>query len=278
MREHWPTIQGRLIERVDPHGEVFDGRTFKADRWTKYLIRHDIAWPRLPSGKLALDDETFRQMAKRHPKLVGKWRELRHTLGQMRLTDLCVGSDGRNRTLLSPFQSRTGRNQPSNSRFIFGPSAWLRSLIKPSEGRAIAYVDWSQQEFGIAAAFSQDDNMRKPIARVTRIWHLQSKPMRSLPMPPNIHTRRSERYSRRVRWASNTEWGPSLCPMVSVNRRCWTGIATAPPSNVSKVLAMVRVGGRPCDVVPIPSNRIRLAVACWIRREPEIFGELPMPG
>ncbi|MEI8213634.1 MAG: DNA polymerase [Planctomycetota bacterium] len=159
LREHWPTIQTQLIERVDPRGEVFDGRTFKADRWERYLIRHNIAWPRLPSGALALDDETFRQAAKRHPMLVGKWRELRHTLGQMRLSDLAVGSDGRNRCLLSPFQSRTGRNQPSNSRFIFGPSAWLRSLIKPEEGRAIAYIDWSQQEFGIAAAFSQDANM-----------------------------------------------------------------------------------------------------------------------
>ncbi len=159
LREHWPTIQEKLIERVDPCGDVFDGRTFKADRWARYLVRHNIAWPKLPSGSLCLDDETFRQAAKRHPVLVGKWRELRHTLGQMRLADLAVGSDGRNRCLLSPFQSRTGRNQPSNSKFIFGPSAWLRSLIKPTEGRAIAYIDWSQQEFGIAAAFSNDPNM-----------------------------------------------------------------------------------------------------------------------
>lgn len=113
----------------------------------------------LPSGRLALDNESFRQMAKRHPRLVGKWRELRHTLGEMRLESLGVGADGRNRCLLSPFASRTGRNQPSNSGFIFGPSAWLRSLIKPTEGNAIAYVDWSQQEFGIAAAFSGDGNM-----------------------------------------------------------------------------------------------------------------------
>jgi DNA polymerase I len=122
-------------------------------------VRHDIAWPRLPSGSLALDDETFRQMAKRYPSLVGKWRELRHTLGQMRLESLAVGADGRNRCLLSPFASRTGRNQPSNSKYIFGPSNWLRSLIKPTAGNSIAYVDWSQQEFGIAAAFSQDGNM-----------------------------------------------------------------------------------------------------------------------
>jgi DNA polymerase I-like protein with 3'-5' exonuclease and polymerase domains len=61
--------------------------------------------------------------------------------------------------LLSAFGSRTGRNQPSNSRFIFGPAVWLRGLIQPGPGRAVAYVDWEQQEFGIAAALSGDPAM-----------------------------------------------------------------------------------------------------------------------
>jgi DNA polymerase I-like protein with 3'-5' exonuclease and polymerase domains len=54
---------------------------------------------------------------------------------------------------------KTGRNTPSNSKFIFGPSTWLRGLIKPEPGMAISYVDWSQQEFGIAAALSGDEAM-----------------------------------------------------------------------------------------------------------------------
>jgi DNA polymerase I-like protein with 3'-5' exonuclease and polymerase domains len=33
---------------------------------------------------------------------------------------------------------------------------WLRELIKPPPGYGVAYVDWSQQEFGIAAALSGD--------------------------------------------------------------------------------------------------------------------------
>ena len=98
-------------------------------------------------------------MARRYPNEVGPIRELRHALGQMRLNELAVGSDGRNRCLLSPFRSRTGRNQPSNSKFIFGPSAWLRSLIQPQPGTALAYIDWSQQEFAIAAALSGDTAM-----------------------------------------------------------------------------------------------------------------------
>ena len=77
----------------------------------------------------------------------------------MRLSDLAVGHDDRNRTMLSAFRSITGRNQPSNARFIFGPSAWLRGLIKPPPGHGVAYIDWAQQEFGIAAALSGDPMM-----------------------------------------------------------------------------------------------------------------------
>jgi hypothetical protein len=61
--------------------------------------------------------------------------------------------------MLSAFGSKTGRNQPSNAQGIFGPATWLRSLIKPAEGYGVAYIDWSQQEFGIAAALSGDTNM-----------------------------------------------------------------------------------------------------------------------
>src|SRR5205085_503441 len=80
-------------------------------------------------------------------------------LGQLRLNELAVGPDGRNRCLLSAFGARTGRNQPSNSKFIYGPAAWLRGLIQPQPGRAVAYIDYEQQEFGIAAALSGDPAM-----------------------------------------------------------------------------------------------------------------------
>jgi DNA polymerase I-like protein with 3'-5' exonuclease and polymerase domains len=37
---------------------------------------------------------------------------------------------------------------------------WLRGLIKPPPGHAVAYIDWSQQEIGIAAALSGDPALR----------------------------------------------------------------------------------------------------------------------
>ena len=109
---------------------------------------------------VALDDDTFREMARTYPA-VAPVRELRTTLSQLRLNELAVGSDGRNRCLLSAFASKTGRNQPSNSRAVFGPSTWLRCLIRPGPGRAVAYVDWSQQELAIAARLSGDPRMQE---------------------------------------------------------------------------------------------------------------------
>ena len=97
-------------------------------------------------------------MARAHP-IIAPLRELRGSLSKMRLSDLAVGQDGRNRTMLSAFRARTGRNQPSNTKFVFGPAVWLRSLIKPPPAYGIAYIDWKQQEFGIAAALSADQKM-----------------------------------------------------------------------------------------------------------------------
>jgi hypothetical protein len=158
IETHWGHIQDALIAQIDASYGVYEGRTFKAENWADYLRREGIPWPRLPTGLLELKDDTFKQMARIYPK-VAPMRELRSALSEMRLLNLTVGQDGRNRCLLSPFASKTGRNQPSNSRFIFGPSVWLRGLIKPTEGFCLAYIDYSQQEFGIAAALSGDEKM-----------------------------------------------------------------------------------------------------------------------
>lgn len=160
FRERWDAIKAGLIHSVDPDSLVYVDGVFGRERWSNLLARHHIPWPRDPmTGRLLLDDDTFRQQAKAHPKVVAPYHELRATLSRLKLNSLAVGSDGRNRTMLSPFGSATGRNQPSNSKFIFGPSTWIRGLIKPSEGRAIAYIDWAQQELGIAAALSGDEKM-----------------------------------------------------------------------------------------------------------------------
>jgi hypothetical protein len=158
LRRYWVPIQDKLIARIDVDYHVFEKCTFKLERFEAWLTLAGIPWPRLESGRLDLSDDTFRQMARIYPA-VSPLRELRSSLADLRLNDLAVGPDGRNRTILSAFRARTGRNQPSNSRFIFGPSVWIRSLIKPPPGMAMAYIDFEQQEFAIAANLSGDSNM-----------------------------------------------------------------------------------------------------------------------
>jgi len=159
LNNNWPKIQDDLIDEIDSDYGVFVGRIFNRSHFAAYLIRNNISWPRHPSGALNLDDDTFREMARSNPK-IAPLRELRVAMGQMYLPDLAVGVDGRNRCVLNAFHARTGRNQPSNSKFIFGPAVWLRGLILPEPGWGLAYIDWAQQEFGIAAALSGDPNMQ----------------------------------------------------------------------------------------------------------------------
>lgn len=156
LNANWDTIKLKLIAKVDTQYGVYVNGTFKEALFETYLSHKQIPWPRLDSGRLALDRDTFSNMSKRYPA-VQPLHELRKTLGELKLNKLAVGRDSRNRTILSPFAARTGRNQPSTTKFVFGPAKWVRGLIKPAEGMALAYCDWSSQEIAIAAALSGDE-------------------------------------------------------------------------------------------------------------------------
>jgi DNA polymerase-1 len=148
----WDSIKRGLIDEVDADFHVYEDGVFRQVLFEKLLGRHNIPWPRLESGSLDLSDDIFRSQAKSYPTIISPLRELRHTLSELRLNRLSIGEDGYNRAILSAFRARTGRNQPSSARYIFGPSAWIRGLIKPKLGTGLAYIDWSGQEIGIAGA------------------------------------------------------------------------------------------------------------------------------
>lgn len=160
LRSRWEGLKNDLIHEIDANYHVYENGSFREHLWEDYLREKGIPWPRLPSGRLRLDDQTFKSIAQSYPE-VQPVRDLRYILGQLKLHDIAVGSDGRNRALLSPFGTKTGRNSPSTVRFIFGPAVWLRSLIRPEPGMALAYIDYEQQEFGIAAALSGDSRMQE---------------------------------------------------------------------------------------------------------------------
>jgi hypothetical protein len=155
---HWSAMQQEIIRTVDARYGVYSGTHFDERLFDAYCLRENIIWPRFPNGRPILRADTMRDMARVYPQ-IDDLRELRSTISKLRLHSLAIGEDGHNRASLWPFCSKTGRNQPSNSEFIFGPAKWIRFFIQPPPGRALIHRDYCQQEVIIAAVLSQDPSL-----------------------------------------------------------------------------------------------------------------------
>jgi len=69
LNEYWELLKVALIAQVAKEFSVFEGTTFKMDRFEALLQERGVAWPRTESGRPALDVETFRQQVRVHPWL-----------------------------------------------------------------------------------------------------------------------------------------------------------------------------------------------------------------
>ena len=149
LRRHWAAIQDRLIADIDADYGVYDGRTFKVDRFEAFLIRAGIPWGRTETGRLELNDGAFRQAAKAHP-IISPLRELRSALGEMRLSDLAVGEDGRNRT--EPFTVLL------SSEVRHSDSVGLVQIKKPGVGAA-SQIPWRYVEQAACRSFRDEQGL-----------------------------------------------------------------------------------------------------------------------
>jgi DNA polymerase I len=164
----WSAVRDDMVPTVDADYNVYVRNAagdwvFSTERWIAYLKREGLfeLWPKLESGALNMKRKTFENMSRGFPQLEAL-RQLRHARDKMRRIKLAVGgADGRNRTVLWPFKSKTSRTQPKASLWIFSPAVWLRSLIKPAPSMAVAYIDCSAMEFLLAA--SQSDGHCGPV-------------------------------------------------------------------------------------------------------------------
>jgi DNA polymerase I-like protein with 3'-5' exonuclease and polymerase domains len=165
------------IRKHDPEFEIYTPKgVFNTKQFTAYLDRRGLLadWPKTPKAKQpSVKDDVLRDLATAHagqgdiPKLV----ELFSTVNLLKNFNLDVGDDGRHRTtFFKAFESKTSRNQPDGS--VFGRSKWVRGLIKPTPGRAVAYLDWSSMEVGVGAWLSQDPELLKAYASGDAHMHL----------------------------------------------------------------------------------------------------------
>ena len=202
LRDGYTGIQDQLIAAVDVDYGVYEGRTFKADRFDVWRKAHGLPWPLLESGRLNLSDDAFRQMAKAYP-IVSPLRELRSSLAELRLNDLAVGHDGRNRCLLWPFGARSSRNTPSATKFIFGSSVWLRGLVKPPPIMGSRTSTGHSRNLASLLRCRETRRCSKPTGRVTCTWRSRSRPVRSRQTPPVKRMKRSASNSSNAFWLPN---------------------------------------------------------------------------
>ena len=158
---HWKEVIGRYVERKDPLG-LWRGGKFSEARFADFLESLGLLedWPEDEErpGHLDLDNETLKEAERHHPAM----RMIRHLLKverRMSPQRLRVGQDGRARARTNPFGTKTGRDAPSSAEFLLNLPKMTRCLISPSNGMALARVDISSADFGIAAYKSGDAKM-----------------------------------------------------------------------------------------------------------------------
>ncbi len=181
-----------MIAEVDREYGVYHGTIFKQDMFVDYLEANRMQWPFLDGGAPQLDKDTFRSMSKNSPAD----HQARAGAKDGRQTPSVLAECRRRRSqpmLLSPFQSKTGRNQPSNSRFVFGLSKWLRGLVTAPPGYGLLQCDWSQQEHAIAGSLSGDHRLirsyefGRSLSRICEARGLGSRrAQRKQRIPPNV--------------------------------------------------------------------------------------------
>jgi DNA polymerase I-like protein with 3'-5' exonuclease and polymerase domains len=142
---------------------------FKVDRFKEMLERLNLlgSWPRTNTGMPSIESESIESF-RFHPS-IEKLHQTRKTISSLRsISDESngklltrIGKDHRLRSFFGPFGTQTGRNAPKAGHFVLAMSNWLRVLIRPPVGKCITGIDYSSQEFAIAASLSRDQNMMK---------------------------------------------------------------------------------------------------------------------
>jgi hypothetical protein len=163
VQENKQAVITELLRQFDPsYGDeepiyTPDGH-FQYARFEQWLARTGVAaWPRLESGQLDLEGDSFRIMSY-VPGIEGL-HALRDSLRIVANAKLAIGPDGRNRPKLFPLCTATGRNAHSGS--LYNAHAGMRSFMRWPEDRIGVYLDWRSQEVGIAAALSEDATLTR---------------------------------------------------------------------------------------------------------------------
>jgi hypothetical protein len=157
-KQYAPVILPKMREDLNRKlgAEVYFAGVFKRRTMLRLMQQHNIPIPIDPkTGNESCATKLIKGMIETYP-LLKDYYEDKRMIDAIKNLKLEIGSDGRNRTWLNPFGTKTGRNNPSTNKEILGLPHPMRSFIKPGPGIAVATLDIGNEEIGIAAALSGD--------------------------------------------------------------------------------------------------------------------------
>jgi len=155
FEDEYKTGIHRWDRNGDPH---FTNRGYTA--WVRGMGFNEDTWP-IDGGRASADEKlVLKPMALLYADtlpVIEQYRQLRKFLTLAKSDfKFPVGPDGRNRCSLNPFKARSSRSQPATSESIPNATKALRSLLAPRECEVLNHRDWSNAEYGIAAALAGD--------------------------------------------------------------------------------------------------------------------------
>jgi hypothetical protein len=176
-RNHWEAVD-ELVQALNEEYVFYEKKrkrksdlkgywSFTYKRFAGWVEENslDVSWPRTDTGNYSTKSEVLKEYS--GIDIIDKLRDTQKSIKHINWFResayeqfaQSVGSDGRLRTFFGVFGTQTGRNAPSAKRFPFAMSKWLRCIVQPEPGKAITEIDYSNEEFIIAAFKSEDQNM-----------------------------------------------------------------------------------------------------------------------
>lgn len=132
----------------------------------RYAESNQLPWDRTKTDRVIMRADYLDTFVKSSPELKA-FKECRDLIIQLRKNRWTEGNakdhqrpliqDGHVKAVSLPFYAKTGRSQPIVNRgHILNARPFIRTAIRPPEGKVICGLDWSQQEIAIALAFFPD--------------------------------------------------------------------------------------------------------------------------
>ena len=148
-----------------------DGAREDRQECERYARDFELPWERTEkSNALIFKEDYLDTFAKACPSLK-TFKETRDLIIQLRKNRWTEGDEGKGeRPLIQngyvkavsiPFYTKTGRSQPLVNRgHILNSRPFIRTAIRPPEGKVVVAADWSQQEIAISLRFFPDEQLR----------------------------------------------------------------------------------------------------------------------